>query len=150
MADTLFSSMYAAYDALSPRMRDYLDGLTAIHDGGPNYRRRASIDGAEDGRSFPRAEHPVIRTHPETGRKAIFVNPVFTAAIKDAPPAEGDAILRFLYEHCAAPRFQVRFRWRAHSVAFWDNRCVQHIAMWDYYPQTRSGCRVTIKGDTPV
>ncbi len=148
--DTLFASMYAAYDALSPKMQAYLDGLTAIHDGGPGYRRRAALDGKVDTREFPHAEHPVIRTHPVTGRKAIFVNPVFTVAIACLPEAEGESILRFLYDHCSLPKFQVRFRWAERSVAFWDNRCVQHIAMWDYFPQTRSGWRVTIKGDRPI
>ena len=147
--DTLFSSMYAAYDALSEKMKLYLEGLIAVHDGGPNYRRRAAIEGLDDKRDFPSAEHPVVRTHPVTGRKAIFVNPVFTAAIRGLPENEGDAVLRFLYEHNNQPQFQIRFRWQEYSIAFWDNRCVQHIAMWDYYPQVRSGNRVTVKGDKP-
>lgn len=147
--DTLFASMYAAYDALSDRMKAYLEGLTAIHDGGPNYRRRAAIDGRTDDRVFPRAEHPVVRTHPVTGRKAIYVNPVFTVAMRGLPEDEGDAILRFLYAHNNQPQFQVRFKWRPNSIAFWDNRCVQHIAMWDYFPDVRSGERVTVKGDRP-
>lgn len=147
--DTLFASMYAAYEALSDRMKKYLDGLVAIHDGGPNYRRRAAIEGLNDKRDFPRAEHPVIRTHPVTGRKAIFVNPVFTVAIRGLPDSEGEAVLKFLYDHTNRPQFQARFRWRENSVAFWDNRCVQHIAMWDYFPQVRSGNRVTVKGDKP-
>jgi taurine dioxygenase len=147
--DTLFASMYAAYDALSDRMKTYLDGMVAVHDGGPNYRRRAAIDGRVDNREFPRAEHPVVRTHPVTGRKGIYVNPVFTVAIKDMPEDEGDAILRFLYAHNNKPQFQVRFKWRPHSIAFWDNRCVQHIAMWDYFPDIRSGERVTVQGDRP-
>ena len=88
-------------------------------------------------------------TWPVTGRQAIFVNPVFTVCIKDIPEAESKAILEFLYEHCARPHWQVRFRWQPDSVAFWDNRCVQHIAMWDYFPQVRSGYRVTVKGDKP-
>ena len=147
--DTLFASMYAAYDALSDRMKSYLEGLTAVHDGGPNYRRRAAIEGRDDKREFPRAEHPVIRTHPETGRKGIYVNPVFTVAIRGLPEDEGEAVLRFLYEHNNRPQFQCRFKWRENSVAFWDNRCVQHIAMWDYFPQVSSGNRVTVKGDRP-
>ncbi|MGI9480374.1 MAG: TauD/TfdA dioxygenase family protein [Hyphomicrobiaceae bacterium] len=147
--DTLFASMYAAYDALSDRMKSYLEGLTAVHDGGPNYRRRAAIEGRDDKREFPRAEHPVIRTHPETGRKGIYVNPVFTVAIRGLPEDEGEAVLSFLYEHNNRPQFQCRFKWRENSVAFWDNRCVQHIAMWDYFPQVRSGNRVTVKGDRP-
>ena len=125
------------------------NGLIAVHDGGPNYRRRSAIEGRDDKREFPRAEHPVIRTHPVSGRKAIFVNPVFTIAIRDLPDDEGESILRFLYEHNNKPQFHVRFKWRENSIAFWDNRCVQHIAMWDYFPLVRSGSRVTVKGDKP-
>jgi taurine dioxygenase len=147
--DTVFASMYAAYDALSPGMKQYLSGLTAIHDGAMNYSRTNRLIGAEGPRAFPRAEHPVIRTHPVTGRQAIFVNPVFTMAIKDVPERESKAILDFLYDHCSQPHWQVRFRWEPESVAFWDNRCVQHIAMWDYFPGVRSGYRVTVKGDKP-
>ena len=147
--DTVFASMYAAFNALSPGMKQYLAGLTSIHDGSMNYSRTNRLIGAEGPRSFPRAEHPVIRTHPVTGRQAIYVNPVFTMAIKDVPENESKAILDFLYEHCAQPHWQVRFRWQPESVAFWDNRCVQHIAMWDYFPGVRSGYRVTVKGDKP-
>ena len=148
--DTLFSSMYAAYDALSGAMQTYLAGLTAIHDGGPNYRDRNRRIGYDDSdRVYPRAEHPVIRTHPRTGRKGIYVNSVFTTELCGVPKAEGDAILAFLYAHIAKPQFQCRFRWRENSIAMWDNRCVQHMAMWDYYPETRSGLRVTVKGDRP-
>ena len=147
--DTIFASMYAAYDALSEPMKKYLAALTAIHDGSMNYTRTNRLTGAEGPKTFPRAEHPLIRTHPVTGRQAIFVNPVFTHSIKDVPEGEGKAILDFLYEHCGRAHWQVRFRWQPDSVAFWDNRCVQHIAMWDYFPQTRSGYRVTVKGDKP-
>ena len=147
--DTIFASMYAAYDALSEPMKTFLSGLTAIHDGSMNYSRTNRLIGVDGPKAFPRAEHPVIRTHPVTGRQAIFVNPVFTHSIKDVPEAESRAILDFLYEHCGRPHWQVRFRWQPDSVAFWDNRCVQHIAMWDYFPQVRSGYRVTVKGDRP-
>ena len=147
--DTIFASMYAAYDALSAGMKTYLASLTAIHDGSMNYSRTNRLIGADGPKSFPRAEHPVIRTHPVTGRQAIYVNPVFTMAIKDVPENESKAILDFLYEHCSRPHWQVRFRWQPDSVAFWDNRCVQHIAMWDYYPDVRSGYRVTVNGDKP-
>jgi taurine dioxygenase len=147
--DTIFASMYAAYDALSEPMKKFLSGLTAIHDGSMNYSRTNQLIGVEGPKTFPRAEHPLIRTHPVTGRQAIFVNPVFTHSIKDVPEAESKAILDFLYEHCGRAHWQVRFRWQPDSVAFWDNRCVQHIAMWDYYPQVRSGYRVTVKGDKP-
>lgn len=148
--DTLFSNMYAAYDALSDRMKTYLDGLTALHDGEPQYRGRYADKGVDDaGKSYPRADHPVVRTHPDTGRKCLFVNPIFTTRINDVPRIESDAVLRMLFEHCANEDFQVRFRWRPGSIAFWDNRCAQHLAIWDYYPHTRSGFRVTIKGDRP-
>lgn len=147
--DTLFASTAAAYDALSEPMKRFLGGLTATHDGGPNYRDRAARAGGQGG-EFPSAVHPVIRTHPETGRKAIFVNEAFTRHIDGLPKDESDAILRFLYAHMAKPRFQCRFRWRPQSVAMWDNRCTLHHAMWDYHPQTRHGYRVTVKGDRPV
>jgi taurine dioxygenase len=149
--DTLFASMYAAYEALSPAIQRFLQGLTATHDGGPYYRSVNTRIGRDDGgRTYPHAEHPVIRTHPESGRKALFVNKMFTTQINGLSQAESDALLRFLFEHAARPEFQVRFRWEKNSIAFWDNRCVQHQAIWDYWPQTRSGYRVTIKGDRPV
>ncbi len=149
--DTLFSNMYAAYDALSDRMKDYLDGLTARHDGEMQYRGRYKDRVADDSAMvYPWADHPVVRTHPETDRKCLYVNPIFTTRINDIPRLESDALLKMLHEHCAMPDFQVRFRWQPHSVAFWDNRCVQHIAVWDYFPNVRSGFRVTIKGDRPL
>jgi taurine dioxygenase len=146
--DTLFSNMYAAYDALSDRMKTYLDGLTARHDGEEQYRGRYSGD--DTGKQYPRADHPVVRTHPETGRKCLFVNPIFTTRINELPRLESESVLHMLHQHCQNEDFQVRFRWRKGSVAFWDNRSVQHLAIWDYYPQTRSGFRVTINGDRPV
>ncbi|MBI1734184.1 MAG: taurine dioxygenase [Candidatus Rokubacteria bacterium] len=146
--DTLFASMYAAYEALSEPMKRLLEGMTAIHDGEHVYRGR--YDGArEEGQVYPRAEHPVIRTHPVTGREALFVNSEFTTRIVPLAPSESDAVLRMLYRHIETPEFQCRFRWRPGSIAFWDNRCAQHHAMWDYYPQRRRGLRVTIKGDAP-
>jgi taurine dioxygenase len=148
--DTLFASMYAAYEALSERMKRYLDGMTAIHDGESVYRGLYKNYGVADKAEYPRAEHPVIRTHPVTGRKALYVNRGFTRGLVGVPRDEGDGILRYLYEHMENPLFQCRFRWRANSIAFWDNRCVQHRAMWDYWPHTRSGNRVTVKGERPV
>ena len=145
--DTLFASMYAAYEALSDRMKAYLAGLTAIHDGEPVYRGRFGYDMA--GKAFPKAEHPVVRTHPVTGRQALFVNRNFTTGLKGLSRLESDALLEMLYRHLETPEFQCRFRWQAGSVAFWDNRSVQHHAMWDYFPQRRHGYRVTIKGDRP-
>ncbi|HTJ90449.1 MAG TPA: TauD/TfdA family dioxygenase [Acidocella sp.] len=148
--DTLFASQIAAYDALSPRLQTYLEGLTATHSGEHVYRSHNARDGrAETGKSYPSAVHPVIRTHPVSRRKLIFVNPTFTVKINELPPGESEAILRFLYAHGTRPEFQVRFRWQRDSVAFWDNRAVQHMALWDYHPQIRSGFRVTITGDRP-
>jgi taurine dioxygenase len=148
--DTLFASMYAAYEALSEPMQQFLAGLTAIHSGEHVYRGRYADRGVNDaGKVFPEAEHPVVRTHPVTRRKGLFVNQGFTTRIKQLKRPESDALLRFLCEHATKPEFHCRFRWRKNSVAFWDNRCVQHQAMWDYYPEVRSGFRVTIKGDKP-
>jgi taurine dioxygenase len=149
--DTLFASQYAAYDALSPHMKAYLEGLTATHSGETAYRRINALSGrSNEGRVFPRASHPVVRTHPVTKRKALYVNRNFTMHIDGLPDDEGRAILDFLFVHGTREEFQARFRWDPHSVAFWDNRAVQHMAIWDYYPQVRSGRRVTIKGDRPV
>ncbi len=149
--DTLFSNMYAAYEALSDRMRTLLDGLSAVHDGGPYYREVNRLIGRDDGgRAYPSAEHPVVRTHPVTGRRALFVNQMFTQYIVGLPAIESRAILGFLFEHVARPDFQCRFRWRPDSVAIWDNRCTQHHAIWDYWPATRSGYRVTIRGEAPI
>ncbi len=144
--DTLFSSMYAAYEALSERMKAYLEGLTAIHDGEHVYRPITD----DPSKRFPCSLHPVVRTHPVTGRRGLFVNRSYTTRINGVSKEESDAILSYLYAHCVNPNFQVRFRWRPHSVAFWDNRCTQHMAVWDYHPQVRSGYRVTVKGEKPV
>jgi taurine dioxygenase len=145
--DTLFASMYAAYDRLSPPIKALLEELTATHDGEPVYRGRFGYALPENG--FPRAEHPVVRTHPVTGRKALFVNGNFTTRINGLTKLESDALLQMLCRHAETPEFHCRFRWQRNSVAFWDNRCVQHHAMWDYYPQRRHGYRVTVEGDKP-
>jgi taurine dioxygenase len=145
--DTLFASMYAAYQALSAPMQRLLEGLTAIHDGERVFRGRYGAD--DRGREFPRAEHPVVRTHPVTGRKALFVNRWFTARIVQLKPQESSALLEMLHRHTETPEFHCRFKWQAGSIAFWDNRCAQHHAIWDYYPQRRYGHRVTICGDKP-
>jgi taurine dioxygenase len=145
--DTLFASMYAAYEALSAPMQRLLEGMTAIHDGERVFRGRYGAD--DRGRQFPRAEHPVVRTHPVTGRKALFVNRWFTARIVQLKPQESSALLEMLHRHTETPEFHCRFKWQAGSIAFWDNRCAQHHAIWDYYPQRRYGHRVTICGDKP-
>ena len=142
--DTVFSSMYAAFDALSDRMKAHLEGLTAVHDAVVGF---GGI--TPEGMKLPRTSHPVIRTHPSTGRKALFVNKGFTTHIEGIPRAESDALLQYLFQHVQHPMFQCRFTWAPHSIAFWDNRCAQHSAIWDYFPQTRSGFRVQIRGDVP-
>jgi taurine dioxygenase len=148
--DTLFASMYAAYDALSDRMKVYLEGLTATHSGEHVYRERYADVGHDDaGMAYPRAVHPVVRTHPVTGRKGLYVNRTFTTRINELHRDESRAMLQVLWDHCEKPDFQVRFSWEPNSVAFWDNRCVQHLAIWDYYPNVRSGYRVTVQGDKP-
>ena len=146
--DTLFASMYAAYEGLSQRLQRFLGELTALHDGRQYYVGRYGDGNLRDG-TYPSAEHPAVRTHPVTGRQALYVNEGFTTGFKELKKPESDALLALLVRHCAAPEFQCRFRWRPDSVAFWDNRCTQHHAIWDYYPQTRHGYRVTIKGDRP-
>lgn len=145
--DTLFASMYAAYDALSPSMQRFLEGLSAVHDGGKPW---LTYGYAAPTTPYPRNEHPVVAVHPETGRKYLFVNRGFTTHIPQLSKAESEALLALLYRHVEHPRFMCRFRWQANSVAFWDNRCVQHQAIWDYYPARRSGWRVTINGTRPL
>jgi taurine dioxygenase len=138
--DTMFASMYAAYDNLSPRMKQYLLGLTALHDCGRIF-----------GPGVPSASHPVIAKHPVTGKNLIFVNVDFTSHIEGIPRKESDAILRFLYEHCIRAEWTCRFHWQPHSIALWDNRCVQHKAVWDYWPAVRSGYRIQIEGvEAPI
>jgi taurine dioxygenase len=145
--DTMFANMYAAFEALSTPMQKMLCELTALHDGELLYRGRYTSNDA--GRVYPKANHPVIRTHPVTGRQALFVNSFFTARINELSRGESDALLAFLFRHIETPEFSCRFRWQKNSVAFWDNRSAQHHALWDYFPQTRSGTRVTIQGDKP-
>jgi taurine dioxygenase len=145
--DTLFASMYAAYEALSAPIQRLVEGLTAVHEGEHVFRGRYGINDA--GKEFPRAEHPVVRTHPVTGRKGLFVNRGFTTHIVQLKRAESRALLEMLYRHIETPEFHCRFKWRPGSIAFWDNRCAQHHAMWDYYPLSRYGHRVTICGDKP-
>ncbi len=145
--DTMFSSMYAAYDALSAPMRAFLGTLRGVHESEHIYRGRYADRGVDDaGKKYPSAEHPVIRTHPETGRRAIYVNSAFTTRIQGLEPAESQAILQFLFKHVENPDFQMRFRWEQNDVAMWDNRCAQHMAIWDYWPHERTGHRVTVKG----
>ena len=148
--DTMFSSMYAACDALSPRMREFLGTLRAMHESEHIYRGRYADRGVDDaGKAYPSAEHPVIRTHPETGKQAIFVNGAFTTRILGLEPAESQAILQFLFKQAENPDYQARYRWEVNDVVMWDNRCAQHMAIWDYWPHQRTGHRVTVKGNRP-
>ena len=147
--DTLFSGMYAAWEALSEPMKALLAPLEASHESAHLYDHLYGEKTVRRRNEWPSAVHPVVRTHPETGRKALFVNAIFTRRILGVTGQESRALLDFLFAHVADPRFQCRFRWRRNSIAFWDNRCVQHHAIWDYYPQTRSGTRVTVAGDRP-
>lgn len=147
--DTMWASMYAAYDALSDTMQRLLSGLTAFHDGG-GFARIAKDEGQRrDLESRQTAEHPVVRTHPVTGRKALFVNSVFTKRIVGMKSGESRALLSFLCDHLASPDFTCRFRWRKDSIAMWDNRCTQHHAVWDYWPHSRYGERISVVGDEP-
>ena len=149
--DTMFASGYAAYDALSDPIKELITGLKAWNESAPVHRDRFGASGKlRDGENaFPEALHPIVRTHPVTRRKALFVNENFTTRIEGLGKIESDAMLKMLFDHIAMPEFQCRFRWREKSVAFWDNRCAQHRTVWDYYPQVRHGYRVTIAGDKP-
>ncbi len=140
--DTMFANMYLAYETLSDALKGYLEGLTAIHDGERVYRGKGRKH--EPGVTYPRAEHPVVSTHPETGRKLLFVNRMFTSHIVQLKAAESAQILEMLYQHQATPDFQCRFKWQPKSIAFWDNRSAHHLAIWDYFPHRRVGHRVTI------
>ncbi len=148
--DTMFSNMYAAYDLLSEKYKAILEDLIAIHESEHIYRGRYADRGVkEDNIDIPVAKHPLIRTHPETGKKAIYVNRTFTTGIEGMKKEESSPILGFLFDHCENINFQIRFRWALNDMAFWDNRCAMHRAIWDYWPNERKGRRVTIKGDRP-
>jgi taurine dioxygenase len=146
--DTMFADMVAAYEGLSPAMKDWVCTLTAVHDGSVFARLSGKPDSDFLDR-FPPQEHPVVRTHPETGERALYVNVAFTTHIKGLSRKESDWLLDHLYAQAAIPEYQVRFRWRPNSFAFWDNRACQHYAVGDYYPAMRAMERVTITGDRP-
>ena len=147
--DTLWVSMYAAWEALSDAMQRVLSGLTARHDGG-GFARIAKDDAQrKDLASRQTAVHPVVRTHPVTRRKALFVNSVFTRQIVGMKPAESEALLRFVYRHLESPDWSVRLRWRKDTIAMWDNRCTQHRVVADALPEYRRMERVTLVGDAP-
>ncbi|UTH99867.1 TauD/TfdA dioxygenase family protein [Streptomyces rimosus] len=144
--DTLFANMHLAYELLSPAMRTFLNGLTAVHDGIlPWQGQTPPADYV-----VPVNEHPVVARHPETGRKLLFVNGAYTSHIPQLTRGESRAVLDMLFDHIArTPLLNCRVRWAPNTLVFWDNRCLQHHATWDYYPQTRYGRRVAIKGQRP-
>ena len=146
--DTLFSSLAAAYDALSDRMKAMLDGLTALHSGEEPFRRTFQFPSGES-EGWPEHDHPVVRLHPESGRPVLFVDREFTHSINDLPKEEARALLEFLFQHTERVAFQCRFVWSQNAIAIWDNRCVLHHAMWDYWPAERRGHRVSVQGERP-
>ncbi len=152
--DTLFADMYAAYEGLTDDVKAQIDGKVAVHDFG-FFRKAMRKRGASEAQieefnlKYPKVEHPIVRTHPETGRKGIYVNAAFTQHIVGIEPAESASLLRHLYARAAIPEYQCRFRWKANSIAFWDNRASQHYAVSDYWPAVRRMERVTIIGDRP-
>jgi taurine dioxygenase len=147
--DTMWADMTAAYDALSPAMKGVLDGLTAVHsiEALSRYVDQQTIE--KYLKEFPPQEHPVVRTHPETGRKAIYVNGAHTRRIVGMSPQESAYLLAQIYRYAEIPEFQCRFHWEPGSIAFWDNRSTQHYAIADYFPQERWMDRVTVRGDRP-
>ena len=154
--DTLWASCSAAYDALSAPIRGLLDGLTAVHDltlSFPLERFGNTPDALEKWNAAraanPPVTHPVIRVHPETGRKGLFVSEAFTTRINELEPGESTALLQMLFKQIARPEFSVRWQWRQGDLAFWDNRLTQHYACDDYRPQRRIMHRATILGDRP-
>lgn len=149
--DTLFASQAAAYDALSPGLKATLEGLNAVHSAsreysaqGPSAQKRGSMQVAEADGYVGEYVHPIVLVHPETGRKALYVNPAFTLKIDGWKTSESKALLDYLFSHCRYEAFTCRFAWETGSVAFWDNRSVWHFALNDYPGQRRHMRRVTV------
>lgn len=145
--DTAFASMVEAWDSLSVPTRSFLSGLSAVHAGDLPWR---GAYGSKSPKEYPVNVHPIARTHPITGRTVLYVNPGFTDRIKGVTKAESSALLKLLFDHVAVGvDFQCRIQWEPNTVTLWDNRTVQHHASWDYFPETRSGWRVTTRGKRP-
>ncbi|MFC8064131.1 TauD/TfdA dioxygenase family protein [Streptomyces sp. NPDC057293] len=148
--DTMWADMAAAYDNLPPEVKERIDGARAVHDFIPGFARFYGPERLAPHQDlFPPVEHPVVRTHPETGRRMLFVNTSFTTRITGMDRAESDRLLRLLFQQAHVPEYQVRFRWQAGDVAFWDNRATQHYAVGDYGSGRRVAERVAIAGDRP-
>jgi taurine dioxygenase len=152
--DTLFANQYLAYETLSDGMKRLLDGLVGVNTSAKADSTRTREDRVRDsGKAEARkeyvGEHPVVRTHPETGRKALYVNVAHTVRFKDMTEEESKPILDFLYRHQARPEFTCRFHWEPGSIALWDNRCAQHNPVNDYHGHRRVMHRITLKGDVP-
>ncbi|MGH6878730.1 MAG: TauD/TfdA dioxygenase family protein [Rhizomicrobium sp.] len=146
--DTCFISTIRAFETLSPAMKEIVKGLTAVHDGAKLYTGGYGAQAPEGG--WPRCTHPVAIRQPESGRLALFVNRGFTTRINEFARAESDAVLEMLWRHIESHvEFQCRVRWRQNTLVFWDNRVTQHHSVWDYYPHTRRGRRVSILGARP-
>lgn len=148
--DTEFASQYFAYEALSEGMKRLLDGLYGVNSSAKADVTRTREDRVKEYARHYEAEHPVVRTHPETGRKALYVNVGHTVRFRGLTEQESAPLLEFLFHHQVKPEFTCRFHWKVGSLAFWDNRCTQHYAVWDYFPNVRSGYRVTVRGEEPV
>lgn len=152
--DTLFASMTAAYEGLSPGMQRYLEGLIAVHDFSHGFRESLAEPGgrerlADAVAANPPVRHPVVQTHPETGKKVLFVNALFTTHIEGLPPLESAEVLQFLWRHASQPEFTCRFSWAPDSLVLWDNRSTQHKPVNDFFPATRRLHRVVSEGDQP-
>lgn len=147
--DTLFANMHLAYERLSEQMQRFCEGLTAVHDIARVFAKRLDKAPADLHEKSPPMRHPVIRTHPETGERVIYVNTAFTSHIEGLSDKESAWLLDHLYATAKDAEIQCRFRWQAGSIAFWDNRLCQHLAASDYFPARRVMERVTIAGDKP-
>ena len=147
--DTLFANMVEAYERLSDSLKDKIAGKIAVHDIARVFAGRLNKTTEELRETYPVMEHPIVRTHPETGANVLYVNNAFTSHIKDMDEDEGRELLQALYRTASNPELQCRFRWKVGSLAFWDNRACQHFASSDYFPQVRKMERVTIAGDRP-
>lgn len=147
--DTLFANMHLAYERLSEQMKRFCEGLTAVHDIARVFARRLGKTPEELHEKYPPMRHPVIRTHPETGERAVYVNNGFTSHIEGLAKDESAWLLDHLYKTAWDVEIQCRFRWRPGSIAFWDNRVCQHLAVSDYFPARRVMERVTVAGDRP-